>query len=111
MFKMPPGYPGMGMPPMFSPALRSVAKPGPSRTDTGPRDRLEEERGPFRARTGDTEVGRHRPTALPRSGGAGSALAGLALQRPAACRVEFRHLLREVAQGDVSVLIDERRHL
>src|SRR5580700_2672229 len=39
--------------------------------------------------------------------GAGSALARQALERPPARGIQLRHLLGEVAEGDVAVLVDE----
>src|SRR3984885_7733365 len=51
------------------------------------------------------------PLAVAAARRASSALAGFALQSPPARRVESSHLLCEMAEWDVAVLIDERRNL
>ena len=53
----------------------------------------------------------HRSLICSESRALSSPLAGLALQSPPARWVEFSHLLREVAERDVAVLVDECRDL
>jgi hypothetical protein len=52
-------------------------------------------------------TGGREPPGPARSGATGSGLAGQALQRPSPGRVKTRHLLREVAERDLPVLVDK----